>query len=245
MNGNTAAVGGSGGAGIDYGNFPIPRGLNFGLRLGYDHGTFEDERKSRTAFSCGSCAARERLPELPRRKYQSERAADGYGESVSAADAALDGDGAAVRRPLRRTLHAGVDAARHLAQHLGPDGLRSGERQRRGAVARRVLVAGPEPHRHEHQGRGRAALGSPWCRADSEGVGLAGAHRSSWRDHRQGSDRSRPGSAFDYDTQEYAYQEVQRLLDSAIVLLQRTDGPSTRRISPGPTRSTTAIAPSG
>jgi hypothetical protein len=29
---------------------------------------------------------------------------------------------------------------------------------------------------------------------------------------------------FDYDTQEYAYQEVQRLLDSAIVLLNRTDG---------------------
>ncbi len=33
VNGNSAAVGGSGGAGIDYGNFPIPRGLNFGLRL--------------------------------------------------------------------------------------------------------------------------------------------------------------------------------------------------------------------
>jgi hypothetical protein len=29
---------------------------------------------------------------------------------------------------------------------------------------------------------------------------------------------------FDYDTQEYAYQEVKRLLDSAIVLLKRTDG---------------------
>ena len=29
---------------------------------------------------------------------------------------------------------------------------------------------------------------------------------------------------FDYDSQEYAYQEVKRLLDSAIVLLQRTDG---------------------
>ena len=31
-------------------------------------------------------------------------------------------------------------------------------------------------------------------------------------------------STFDYDTQEYAYQEVRRLLDSAIVLLRRTDG---------------------
>jgi hypothetical protein len=29
---------------------------------------------------------------------------------------------------------------------------------------------------------------------------------------------------FDYDTQQYAYQEVKRLLDSAVVLLQRTDG---------------------
>ena len=29
---------------------------------------------------------------------------------------------------------------------------------------------------------------------------------------------------FNYDTQEYAYEEVRRLLDSAIVLLQRTDG---------------------
>ena len=29
---------------------------------------------------------------------------------------------------------------------------------------------------------------------------------------------------FDYDTQDYAYTEVKRLLDSAIVLLQKTDG---------------------
>jgi hypothetical protein len=35
-------------------------------------------------------------------------------------------------------------------------------------------------------------------------------------------DQSR--TAFDYDTQEFAYQEVQRLLDSAIVLLQKNDG---------------------
>jgi SusD/RagB-like outer membrane lipoprotein len=35
-------------------------------------------------------------------------------------------------------------------------------------------------------------------------------------------DQSR--TAFDYDTQDYAYQEVKRLLDSAIVLLQRADG---------------------
>ena len=34
VNGNTAAVGGSGAAGIDYGNFPIPRGINFGIRIG-------------------------------------------------------------------------------------------------------------------------------------------------------------------------------------------------------------------
>jgi hypothetical protein len=33
VNGNTAAVGGSGAAGIDYGNFPMPRGINFGIRL--------------------------------------------------------------------------------------------------------------------------------------------------------------------------------------------------------------------
>ena len=31
-------------------------------------------------------------------------------------------------------------------------------------------------------------------------------------------------TTFDYDSQQYAYQDVQRLLDSAIVLLQRTDG---------------------
>jgi TonB-linked SusC/RagA family outer membrane protein len=35
VNGNTAAVGGSGAAGIDYGNFPIPRGVLFGLRVGF------------------------------------------------------------------------------------------------------------------------------------------------------------------------------------------------------------------
>ena len=35
VNGNTAAVGGSGGVGIDYGNFPVPRGINVGLRMGF------------------------------------------------------------------------------------------------------------------------------------------------------------------------------------------------------------------
>ncbi len=35
VNGNTAAVGGSGAQGIDFGNFPAPRGLAFGLKLGY------------------------------------------------------------------------------------------------------------------------------------------------------------------------------------------------------------------
>ncbi len=35
VNGNTAAVGGSGAAGIDYGNFPMPRGFAFGLSVRY------------------------------------------------------------------------------------------------------------------------------------------------------------------------------------------------------------------
>ena len=35
VNGNTAAVGGSGAAGIDYGNFPIPRGVNIGIKVKY------------------------------------------------------------------------------------------------------------------------------------------------------------------------------------------------------------------
>ncbi|MEO5569116.1 MAG: SusC/RagA family TonB-linked outer membrane protein [Gemmatimonadaceae bacterium] len=35
VNGNSAAVGGSGAAGIDYGNFPIPRGFNIGFRVKY------------------------------------------------------------------------------------------------------------------------------------------------------------------------------------------------------------------
>ena len=34
-NSNTAGVGGSGGVGIDYGSIPIPRGVNFGVRLGF------------------------------------------------------------------------------------------------------------------------------------------------------------------------------------------------------------------
>jgi TonB-linked SusC/RagA family outer membrane protein len=34
-NGTDAASGGSGGVGIDYGNFPIPRGITFGLKLGF------------------------------------------------------------------------------------------------------------------------------------------------------------------------------------------------------------------
>ena len=35
INGNSAAVGGSGGVGIDFGNFPIPRGVSFGLKVGF------------------------------------------------------------------------------------------------------------------------------------------------------------------------------------------------------------------
>jgi hypothetical protein len=35
VNGNTAAVGGSGAAGIDYGNFPMPRGINLGIKVGF------------------------------------------------------------------------------------------------------------------------------------------------------------------------------------------------------------------
>jgi TonB-linked SusC/RagA family outer membrane protein len=35
VNGNSAAVGGSGGAGIDYGNFPMPRAFSFGVKVGY------------------------------------------------------------------------------------------------------------------------------------------------------------------------------------------------------------------
>ncbi|HLE55943.1 MAG TPA: TonB-dependent receptor, partial [Rhodothermia bacterium] len=35
VNGNTAAVGGSSASGIDFGNFPMPRGFNFGMRVGF------------------------------------------------------------------------------------------------------------------------------------------------------------------------------------------------------------------
>lgn len=35
VNGNTAATGGSGAAGVDYGNFPMPRGWNFGVKMGF------------------------------------------------------------------------------------------------------------------------------------------------------------------------------------------------------------------
>jgi TonB-linked SusC/RagA family outer membrane protein len=35
VNGNTAATGGSGGIGIDYGNFPMPIGINFGVRVSF------------------------------------------------------------------------------------------------------------------------------------------------------------------------------------------------------------------
>jgi TonB-linked SusC/RagA family outer membrane protein len=35
VNGNSAAVGGSGAAGIDFGNFPMPMGVNFGVRVGF------------------------------------------------------------------------------------------------------------------------------------------------------------------------------------------------------------------
>ena len=35
VNGNSAAVGGSSGVGIDYGNVPMPRGVAFGIKMGY------------------------------------------------------------------------------------------------------------------------------------------------------------------------------------------------------------------
>jgi hypothetical protein len=35
VNGNSAAVGGSGAAGIDFGNFARPRGINFGITTGF------------------------------------------------------------------------------------------------------------------------------------------------------------------------------------------------------------------
>ena len=35
VNGNSAAVGGAGGAGIDFGNFPMPRAINFGIRTSF------------------------------------------------------------------------------------------------------------------------------------------------------------------------------------------------------------------
>ncbi|MFA4867595.1 MAG: SusC/RagA family TonB-linked outer membrane protein [Pedobacter sp.] len=35
VNGNSAAVGGSGAQGIDYGNFPMPKGFNFGIKVGF------------------------------------------------------------------------------------------------------------------------------------------------------------------------------------------------------------------
>ena len=35
VSGNTAATGGSGGVGIDFGNFPMPRGFNFGIKMGF------------------------------------------------------------------------------------------------------------------------------------------------------------------------------------------------------------------
>ncbi|NJD09184.1 MAG: TonB-dependent receptor, partial [Gemmatimonadetes bacterium] len=35
VNGNTAATGGGGGIGLDWGNFPMPIGINFGVRVGF------------------------------------------------------------------------------------------------------------------------------------------------------------------------------------------------------------------
>src|SRR5256885_11882380 len=66
------------------------------------------------------------LPRLPRRQYQSERTPVRVGVPVPPADAALDVDVAAARRPLRRALRAGedfdIDALRS-GPKLGPDGV--------------------------------------------------------------------------------------------------------------------------
>src|SRR6266513_1658995 len=57
-------------------------------------------------------------------------------------------------------------------------------------MAGRLLVARPEPDRHEHQSRSRAALGSAGRGADPQGLGLAGPHRPARRHHRERGDRS-------------------------------------------------------
>ena len=49
--------------------------------------------------------------DYPQRQHEPQRARVGVGESVPLADGALDGDGAAVRRPLHRPLHAKLGAA--------------------------------------------------------------------------------------------------------------------------------------
>ena len=131
------------------------------------------------------------MQRLAERQHQPERAAVGVGESLSGADAALAGDLAPVRRPVPRALHAGMDAVGHRDVHdvahsgLGPDGLHSRERQRRPTVAGRVLVAGPEPDRHEHQSPGRPAVGSLGGGTDPQGVGVAGPDRSPRGNHHQ------------------------------------------------------------
>src|SRR5713101_7311054 len=86
------------------------------------------------------------LQRLPGREYQSERSTDGLGESVPAADAALDGHLPPVRRSLRRSLRAGMDPVFRYDQseYLGQNGVRSGERQRSDAMERRLLVVGAE-----------------------------------------------------------------------------------------------------
>src|SRR6267378_4799705 len=49
-----------------------------------------------------------RMQQLPRRQYESQRPAVGVGESLSAADATLDGDVPAVRWSFRRALRPGM-----------------------------------------------------------------------------------------------------------------------------------------
>ena len=112
------------------------------------------------------------------------------------------------------------------------------------AMARCLLVAGTESGRHEQQGEAEE-------RWDLLGVGLI-LKAWGWQVltdlHgeiviQEAIDPSK--MHFTYDTQEFAYEEVRRLLDSAIVLLGRSDGAVDRPISPRATGSTPATARSG
>ena len=206
-------------------------------------------RKRTWRSSPACCASPVACKDYPRRQHQPERATERLGESVPAADDPLDGDVAAVRRPLHRPLHAGVVLDVHLGEPRSARGT-AWATTRRATTAREqwrdvywslgqnlvdMMTKAEAEQRWDLLGVGYVLKAWGWqVLTDMHGEIIV----------KEAIDPTRV--RFDYDTQEFAYTEI-----AAPAAARRSricsgpTAPSTRRTSARTTSCTTATARSG